>query len=171
MLRFPILFSSISSYSILVCSISYLKCCWSKPSTSISRPTNGQCSQFEKDLGINLGNAWCLWLSFTQVGVLLMLHFKCVWNGTFSNLWRACGGGITQEGSCCPADERQLQTPRLREGSLQLSWRKVLKGGKGPWGPRSTAGGCPRAHVSQDFHYLSHLLLSWQPAHNLSCNP
>lgn len=39
-------------------------------------------------------------------GVFLRLHFKCIWNGTFSNLQKAYGGGIMEEGltssSCRP---------------------------------------------------------------------
>lgn len=52
-------------------------------------------------------------------GVLLILHFKCIWNGTFCSLQRACGRGIMEEGSHCPAwreTAADSQAQRREEG-------------------------------------------------------
>ena len=102
-------FYSISSYSILVCSKSYLKYCWSKPSTSISRPTNGQCSQFEKDLGINLGNAWCCGSPSPRWG-----YFLCYTSSVFE-----MGPSLTSEKPVEGALPRKGHVAQLMRGSCR----------------------------------------------------
>lgn len=95
-------------------------------------------------------------------GVLLILHFKCTWNGTFSNLQRAYGRGITEQGSCFRLDKRQLQTPCLRGGRKMRRPTAPLEKGPGwkeeglaalppPLGPRRTGVrgmSLPRTHKS-----------------------
>lgn len=112
-------------------------------------------------------------------GVLLILHFKCIWNGTFSNLQKAYGGGISKEGSYCPAWREAAADTRLRgRKNVRKSTAPVEKG---PWGVgigfgampsllglRSTTGACPFHRTHKSLHSLaiptsSHPFLSSQP--------
>lgn len=110
-----ILFYPILFHSILFYSLSYLVHSWSKPTTLISRPTNGQCSQCEKDLGIKLGNAWCLCCSFSQVGSFLYYTSSVFEMGPSLTSKKPTEGALARKGHIAQLDERQLQTPRLRE--------------------------------------------------------
>lgn len=82
----------------------------------ISRPTNGQCSQFEKGLGIKRGNSWGLWHSFSQVGSFLDYTSSAFETEPSPVSKGPTEGALRRKGHIARRDERQLQTPRLRGG-------------------------------------------------------
>lgn len=106
-------------------------------------------------------------------GVLLILHFKCIWNGTFSSLQRAYGRGITEDGSHCPAwreTAADSQAQRREEGEEahgsfgerpKCSRKRVLRLCLLLWGQEELVLACP-------FPGLTSLFTAWpSPPPNL----
>lgn len=101
-----------------------------------------------------------------------MLHFKCVWNGTFSNLWKACGGALPRKGHVAQLMRGSCKPPGFEKGACNCPGEKfsrvVRERGFGgyahPLGTQEHCWGMSLCSRPPRFPWSTHHICSWQSA-------